>query len=480
MAERGAAGSWDWLARRAATDPDRPYWLRGGTALTFGELDGLVDRTVGTLVGAGVHPGDRVATLMAPGEIYLALLFAAIRAGAVLVPLNPALAPAEQHERLAAADPRLVVADPGADVPQGWPVLSPDALADGTPRRVLHCPTGASPQCVIFTSGTSGTPKGAVLTLSQHYWAAVGSMLRLGHDPADAWLLTLPLFHVGGQAILLRAMLAGVTVRALPRFNAEAVAERLTDGSVTLASLVPTMLERVLSAHAGPFSPRLRAILVGGGRALPTLLARAHAAGLPVRSTYGMTETASQAATLDAADAPAGFHTSGRPLDGVDITIRDPGADGIGEICVRGPQVIRRYWGDEEDRPERAWFATGDLGRLDAAGRLEVVDRRTDLIVTGGENVYPAEVERVLADHPDVAAVAVVGAEDAVWGQRVVAFVELRPGAARSDQAWAEHAARRLARYKVPRRWVVVERLPLTANGKVWRERLREWAEAGA
>lgn len=481
---QGRAGSWDWLARQAALHPERPYWESRAARLSVGALDERVDHVVGWLWAAGVRPGDRVSVLLPPDYQHVELLFAAIRMGVVLVPQNPRLTPAELAVRLDAVAPRLVVAAPDVALPAGWPgrvvaAARPeaDALVLTPARRVDYEPSADSVQSLIFTSGTSGEAKAAVLTLRQHWWAALGSQLRLGHQPDDVWLLTLPLFHVGGQAILLRAVITGMPVVALPKFDPDQVGRHLSDGSVTLASLVPTMLQRVLAAQRGAFSPRLRAVLIGGGRAEPAWLARAWEAGLPALPTYGMTETASQAATLDRSEAPEGLATSGRPLWGVEFAVLNPGGDGVGDIAVRGPQVMTHYWQQEPWSSAGEWFRTGDMGYLDRAGRLVVVDRRTDLIVSGGENIYPAEVERVLDGYPDVDQVAVVGAADADWGQVVVAFVVLRPGASWDPAALLGYAAEHLARYKLPRRWVQVPALPLTANGKVWRDRLRAWAE---
>ena len=482
---RGRAGSWDWLGRRAAIHAQREYWRSDAATFTVGALDARVDRVVGLLDDRGVKPGDRVVSFLPPEYQHLELLFAAVRLGAILVPLNAGLSAEERAERIQSADPRLVVARAGMDglagrdllvVPEAAPL--DDLLATGTPRPVPYEPSADSVQCLMYTSGTSGPPKGVALTLGQHAWAALGSERAIGHDPEDVWLLTLPLFHVGGQAILLRAILAGARVVALPRFDAARTAGHLADGSVTLASLVPTMLQRVLDLEVGPFSPRLRAVLVGGGRAEPALLERAYAAGLPVRSTYGMTETASQATTLEAGQAPEGFHTSGTPLWGVEVRVADPGPDGVGEIWVRGPQVVRRYWG-ESPRAADEWFATGDLGRMDGQGRLVLVDRRTDLIISGGENVYPAEVERVVARHPGVRAVAVVGVSDAAWGQSPVAVVVPLAGAALTPDALSAFAQKYLARYKVPRRWILTASLPLTDSGKVWRAQLKILVERG-
>lgn len=212
---RGRAGSWDWLGRRAAIHPEREYWRSDAATFTVGALDARVDRVVGLLDDRGVKPGDRVVSLLPAEYQHLELLFAAIRLGAILVPLNAGLSAEERAERIQSADPRLVVARAGLDGLAGRDLLvvpaaapSDDVLAEGPPTRVPYEPSPNSVQCLMYTSGTSGRPKGAALTLGQHGWAALGSERALGHDPEDVWLLALPLFHVGGQAILLRAVLA--------------------------------------------------------------------------------------------------------------------------------------------------------------------------------------------------------------------------------------------------------------------------------
>jgi O-succinylbenzoic acid--CoA ligase len=296
----------------------------------------------------------------------------------------------------------------------------------------------------------------------------------------------LPLFHVGGLAIVMRSVIYGVPAIVHARFDPTAANQTIDTQDVTLVSLVATMLERMLTARSDrPFPPGLRAVLLGGGPAPRPLLERCARAGVPVVQTYGMTETASQAATLAPADALRKLGSAGRPLLPLELRIEHEGAalppGAIGEIVIRGPSVTPGY----SDRPAATaaalrdgWLHTGDLGYLDAEGYLYVVDRRDDLIISGGENIYPAEVEAVLLAHPAVAEAGVFGVPDARWGQSVAAAVVPRPGMAAESASLIAFCAERLARYKVPYRILSVAELPRNAAGKLLRRALRDmWSD---
>jgi O-succinylbenzoic acid--CoA ligase len=337
---------------------------------------------------------------------------------------------------------------------------------------------------VLYTSGTSGQPKGAVLSFTNLLASAAAQGELLGSDPTDRWLLCMPLFHVGGLSILIRSVLAGSSVVLQARFEAERVSEALDGEGITHVSFVATMLARLLEVRGERRVPEaLRLVLLGGGPAAQSLLERARALGYPIAPTYGLTEAASQVATRppDARPARTEDLASGlRALPGVEIRIVDSsgaavGAGGVGEIEVRGPIVMVGYL---EDRASSGrglrdgWLATGDLGWLDAEGGLRVLDRRSDLIVSGGENVYPAEVESVLTAHPNVVEAGVVGGGDPDYGQRPVAFVVWEGIQPFDDESLSRWCGERLARFKQPVAFHPVEGLPRTPSGKLMRRRL--------
>ena len=485
----------DWLRVRAADTPDAPALLIDGRWWRFGELDALASRLCARLAADGARPGDHVAVLLPNSLPLIVAVFALARLGAVMVPLNTRLTAAELAWQVARADcTGLISALPtekqAADVPASLPRLvlpvdmlafeawaAQQPLADPPPATLDH------PQAIIFTSGTTGYAKGAVITFANHLWSAVGSAFRLGVVPGDRWLACLPLYHVGGLAVLFRACLYGTAVVLHESFDTATVRRSLRQDDVTLVSLVPTMLSRLL--HEGltaDDTPALRLILLGGAAAPAALLAEARTAGLPVAVTYGLTEAASQVATLLPDGVAHKPGSAGKPLLFTTVAVVDnngcelpPGEPG--EIVVRGPTVMAGYYRDEPAtaaalRDGRLY--TGDTGYLDADGDLWVLDRRADLIVSGGENVYPAEVERVLREHPAVALAAVVGLPHPDWGQQVAAAVVLRsPGAATADDLLA-HCRARLAGYKRPRQLVLRDELPQTASGKVQRRLVAE------
>jgi O-succinylbenzoic acid--CoA ligase len=327
-----------------------------------------------------------------------------------------------------------------------------------------------------------------MLTYGNHWHSAVASTLNLGHRPDDRWLCCLPLFHVGGLAILMRGLVCGTAAAVHASFDPPAVNRAIDHEGITGVSLVSEMLRRVLADRAGrPAPPRFRQVLLGGGPAPLPLLEACARGGLPVVQSYGLTETASQVAALAPEDAIEHPASAGRALPGSQLrivrhgrTVR-PGA--VGEILVRGPTVMAGYFG----RPEASraalaggWLHTGDLGRLDGQGRLHVLSRRDDLIVRGGENVYPAEIESVLAEHPLVLESGVTAVADERWGQAPVANVRLRDGAAAAEAELMAFCRQRLAAYKVPVRILQTGPLPRNAAGKLLRGRLRTTAETDA
>lgn len=428
----------DRLTLRARTHAETPAVVAGGRATTYSELDRAAWAAARRLARLGVGRGDRVATTLPPGPGFAELLHAVPRLRAVLVPLNTRLGPSERRAQLEDAAPSVVVDEPlrGDEAD-----LEPSARLDPDEAWTL-----------LFTSGTSGRPKPVLLSHRNHVASALAAAWRLGVAPDDRWLCVLPLYHVGGVAILVRSVVYGTAAVVHERFDAEETAAVLGSGEATLASLVPTMLGRLLEAGLAS-SPSLRAVLLGGARVPDDLLERAADAGLRVVRTYGMTETASQIATAE------GTVRAARPLPGVELRI----AAG-GEVLVRGPMVARAALAGD------GWLHTGDRGRIDSEGLLHVEGRLDDVIVTGGENVDPVEVEDALLAHPAVADAGVVGVPDPEWGEAVTAYVVAPAGADPAELR--AHCRARIAPFKVPKRVRLVDALPRNAAGKLERSSL--------
>ena len=416
----------------------------GVTRWTYAQLDERVRAWHARLRGHA-----RVAVCSENSLELLALLHAAGRAGTALLLLNTRLTARERLAQLAAlGNPPL--ADELAHE------LAAGPAARGLPASEAASLDPGSVQTLLFTSGTTGVPKVAPHTVQNHQANARAAIEVLGLDAGTRFVCCLPLFHVGGVAIAIRCALAGGAVLLHERFDAAAVAQDLRSGA-THASLVASTLARVLDA-CDAFPPGVRAVLVGGGPVPSALLARARGAGLPVLQTYGLTETSSQATCERPGEADG--ETAGPPMPGLELRVTQDG-----EIEVRGPAVIAGYLGAPAFD---GWFATGDLGTLDARGRLVVHARRVDLILSGGENVYPAEVEAALLLHPGVREAAVLPAPDERWGQVGVAHLV----AEATEPELRAFLRARLAAYKVPARFHFRAALPKTAAGKVDRAAL--------
>lgn len=431
----------DPLAAAARSTPNNLALLTGEQHITYAQLHHQTESLAARLYDEGVRPGQLVRIHLRRDADSVRMFHALARLGAVIIPINPAL-PVENGQRV-------------------------EGNLDET----------AGLMGLLYTSGTTGTPKAAALTWSNLFHSAIASAFRLGTLPNDRWFLTLPLHHIGGLSILYRSALYGSAV-ILPDFpnddfDLSILMTRLQETQPTLISLVPTMLHRLLErAGADGFPASLRVILLGGAGASPALLQRALAAGLPIAATYGLTEAASQVATAPPDLTRSKPGTAGKPLLWTELEIRDEHGNPLppetpGEIWTRSPMVMRGYLG-HPPLPE-GWLRTGDYGYLDSDGDLWVLERRTDLIITGGENVYPAQVEATLAAHPAIAEVCVVGVPDDEWGQRVAAAVVLRPAMVATHEELIAFARQTLAGYQIPRLWHFVNQLPRTASGKVQR-----------
>ncbi len=428
-----------WLPRAAALRPEHPALVTPESTLTYAELLRMARAAAAVLAARGIERGDRVALQLPADLSFVVAVHATLLLGAAVVPIDPRLAPNEQADRKAAA--KLTVTEPLTRADE------PDAKL---PQRIDPTATAA----VVHTSGTTAAPKPVELSTGNWLANALGSALALGLDPEERWLCTLPLSHVGGLAILLRSAIYGTTAMLHEGFETEAAKQAIIEEGVTVTSLVPTTLRRLLDAGLEA-PPHLRVALIGGGPLAPALAERAASAKIPIAQTYGMTEATSQVAT----SLPGQPETAGRPLLGTRVEIAPDG-----EILVQGPTVA-----PGAIQPD-GWLHTGDLGTLDERGRLTITGRKADTIVTGGENVAPAEVEAVLLAHPAVADAGVYGRPHPEWGEELHATVVLHAPA--DEPQLQAHVAAHLARYKVPKRIVFAGRLPRTPSGKLLRREL--------
>ena len=460
-----------------------------GDELTYREYDAAVDR-VAAAFGEWLDDAPAtVATLVDTRPAVGKLLFGGMRLGATLAPLNVELDAESLRSQVATLDADVLVCERAtaalaAEVAD-CPVVSLDAPAadgvgaldpvSGQPRSDPVALDRDETALVLFTSGTTSEPKGVRLTVGNLLASATASAFRLGVVPEDRWLVALPTYHMGGLAPFVRSVLYGTAVVVQREFDPQATADVVSDHGVTGVSLVPTMLKRLLDAGWVP-APSLRFVLLGGGPATTELVDCAADRGVPVCPTYGMTETASQIATAlpeTAVDHPG---TVGQPLVNTDVSVlvdgepADPGERG--ELVVSGPTVTPGYLDD--DQTDAAFgphgFHTGDLGYRDADGRLWVVGRADDRIVTGGENVAAEAVASVIRDCPGVEDAAVVGLSDEEWGQRVAALV-----VGDTDEATLLACCRSgLADYEAPKTVAFADSLPRTPSGTVDREAVRE------
>jgi len=483
-----------WLERRAALTPDRIALIGGNEQLTFGELRGRAMTLARRLIACGVRKGDTVGMLCGNSVDTAVLVHAIPYTGAVLMPLNTRLTAQELVFQIEDASCRHLVAD------ERFGQLA-DAVGERLPglilipvNRLAHEPAADAPleteiddeqtATIMYTSGTTGAPKGVIHTYGNHWASAIGSALNLGLHAEDRWLAAVPLFHISGLSILMRGVIYGISVVVHERFDPSAANEAIMEQGVTIVSVVSNMLARMMDdLGERRYPPHFRCMLLGGGPCPSPLLEACVRKGVPVFQTYGMTETASQIVTLPPEYMRTKLGSAGKPLFPCEIRIVDEeGADTApcvpGEILVRGPNVTRGYW----NRPEATaaamqggWFRTGDIGYVDEDGFLYVLDRRNDLIISGGENIYPAEIESVLTGHPDVADAGVTGIADECWGQVPVAFVVPRDGAKLREDELRAFCGEHLARYKIPTRFHVVDGLPRNAAGKLLRRELAAW-----
>ena len=495
-----------WTVRRAALGGDRLALRDDERSLDYAALDARCARAAGWLAARGVTFGDRVALLLGNRTAYLELVLATARLGAIAVPLNTRLAAPEIRELLDDCTPHVLCYEEEAEAlaRAAWegarrppPVrlavggrsdAYEAALARSAPRREVEPVSPDDPMILMYTSGTTGTPKGALLPHRKTFYNALNAQLFFELCARDCVLVPLPLFHSFGLKILsLPALYAGASIVLQRRFEPERVWQAVGEHGVTFFGGVPTqfraLYEALAEAPPGRYDVSRLRFLFTAGAAFPVDLIRAfEARGLLLKQGFGQTET-SILCCLDARDAVRKAGSVGRPVFHAELRIvrqaslerpvaewKDAVAGETGEIVVRGPIAMLGYWNRPEATAETlrdGWLRTGDLGFADDEGFVTLSGRSRDLYISGGENVYPAQVEAAYHGHPAIREIAVVGIPDERFGEVGRAYVVLAPGAALDAEALRRFGRERLAAFKVPREFVAVETLPRTVTGKV-------------
>lgn len=482
----------DFIDTAARLNADVVALRFGSQAWTYSDLRAQVAAGASQL--ARSHRTGRVGILSAnhPGVVIAA--HACARVGAPFVPHGWRLTAEELAWQITAAGVTTLLYDATraelahlAASQFGVNLIPIASLVNAAPGSIDHARVPRidldREAAILFTSGTTGRPKGARITYGNLWFSAAGSALLLGHQPGDIWLATLSLHHIGGLSILYRAAIGGATVDLHERFEPDLAVTAIQAGA-NYVSLVPAMLQRVLEEAGSEFTwpNTLRGILLGGAAAPLPLVEGCFRAGVPILPTYGLTESSSQAATMRAGEVAAHPGSSGQALPLTELRVVVDGYEVLpgetGEIEVRGPSVFAGYLG-EPRRDPKEWFATGDAGYLDDDGFLYVVDRRSDLIVSGGENIYPAEVERVLLTHPFVRDAAVVGIPDERWGARPVAAVTWAGEKGQAGMALSAHCRAELAAFKIPDEFLEIDQVPRSAAGKLLRREVLAMFDGG-
>ncbi|HWD03754.1 MAG TPA: long-chain fatty acid--CoA ligase [Amycolatopsis sp.] len=492
------------LRESALAQPEKDFLRFPGGSHSYAEVDERSGRVAAALRRRGLAPGDKVAVQLANGPEFVCSYFGILKAGLVMVPLNPLLKAAEIAYHLEDSDARLLIGGAPGEAAEalaevagvgavavgdldGWPAAAVPftELLEAPADDDLHPGAADDTAVLLYTSGTTGRPKGAELSHFSLYMTCTIGGQTFGAEPDDVVLAVLPFFHVYGlSSILNSAARHGRTISVVPRFEPQAVLAAIERDRVTIMAGVPTMYHALAVADSSAYDTSSLRIGSSGGAAIPEQVLRTFEEkyGIPVLEGYGLSESASTA-TVNPGAANRKVLSIGKPIWGVQLRIVDgadrplpPGRDHVGEIVLRGHNITKGYYKRPAETAEAfrgGWFHTGDLGYVDEDGFVFVVDRKKDLVIRGGYNVYPREVEELLYRHPAIAEAAVIGEPDDRLGEEVVAVVSLKPGASAEPAEIVAWAKERIAAYKYPRRVRIVAELPKGPTGKITKLPLR-------
>ena len=500
-------GIGSWLVKRALLTPAKEAVVDGEKRLSYRELNRRVNRLVHALLGMDLQRGDRVAILSYNRLEFLEVIMAAAKLGVILVPLN---------WRLTAPELAFILNDSGAetlfydtgflDLAEGvreqtplrrfvafgerdmpWARAYETLIADkaASEPAIDPAPDLDTPHIIMYTAGTTGQPKGAILSQGASFWNALNLNLAMDFTSGDRNLLVLPMFHIGGIGLFTLPMIYdGATVVIQRTFDPTRTLTLLREENITLFFGVPAIFLALVQhpAFKAEVFKSVRIVMSGGAPLPVSLVEQYHRAGIVLQQGFGMSEAAPSIATLEKELALAKAGSIGKPVFHLDARIVDEEMHGlpageVGELVIRGPNLLQGYW----NRPEATaaafsgdWFHTGDLARMDPDGCLYIVERKKDMYISGGENVYPAEVENLIYELPQVAEAAVIGIRDAKWGEVGCAVVAVKEGQNVTADAIIDHLKGSLAKYKIPKTVAFTDQLPRNAAGKVLKNNLRE------
>ncbi|YCA43274.1 o-succinylbenzoate--CoA ligase [Bacillus sp. JZ8] len=466
-----------WLKKRAFLSPNRIAIKTMKEEITFKELF-IKAEEIGKKLGAlGIEKGRHVGILAHNSLDFVIFLHALLGIGAKVVFLNTKLTEKELSFQLENSKAAILITD---DELFKTSITGIQKASFSEVKKLEERNLSFQEEVslsdvatIMYTSGTTGNPKGVVQTYGNHWWSATGSSLNLGLHDNDRWLLAVPLFHISGFSILIRSVIYGMTVILHEKFEAERVQHAIFHEGVTIISCVTAMLQKMLEHLHEPYPDTFRCLLLGGGPAPLPILEKCKEANIPVYQTYGMTETSSQIVTLSPEDALTKLGSAGKVLFPAQLKIKSENPQEAGEIVVKGPNVTKGYLYNEEATNKAiidGWLHTGDMGYVDEDGYLYVLDRRSDLIISGGENVYPAEIESVLLSHPAVKEAGVTGQDDERWGKVPAAFLVVAHSIEESELK--SFCQKRLASFKIPANFYFVDELTRNASNKLVRRKL--------